>query len=614
MKAYQTLGFIALTTAWGFGCTALTSMDDLKFDLDAAPDTDSDADSDSDSDSDSDTDTCSSNAYQQCHDGDVYWYDSCDELETLVEDCPDHFICEATSDTTAECVCADNWTGDDCDECTGNWDVATDCTECLSGWENPNDDNCSTCVRYVDAAATSGGDGLGWGTSFNTIQEAIFNAQQATEATGGPDSCEAWVKAGTYNPTEGGGDDATFLMISDVHVYGGFSDTNETWGSRDYTNNVTTMNGVGVYHVVTCANDSSLDGFTITGGDAWTTGVGDDLEGAGFRCVDAVFTLRNSRILNNLAHGDGAGALVTGASADVTFDNCHFSGNNAHSSGGGLQVDNGASASVIDCTFQNNENNASLGMGRGAGIGVSGGAGLVVNNSIFLSNNSVDRGAAIAGDGSVVEIYDTHFEGNHLGFGGSNNRGGAIGLNGGTLVVERSSFLSNYCENYARGGAISLASSATGTLVNSTFMDNYLDCSSDSFGGALYVSNSTADVMSCTFYDNWHDSFDEYGGAIYFDSSATGTITNCIIWGNDPDGVDGESFTYSDVQGGPWNPADHNLSENPVFIGGDPYDLSIDTASPCVDQGTSLGAPSTDMDGNPRPIGGGVDMGAFEVI
>ena len=45
-----------------------------------------------------------------------------------------------------------------------------------------------------------------------------------------------------------------------------------------------------------------------------------------------------------------------------------------------------------------------------------------------------------------------------------------------------------------------------------------------------------------------------------------------------------------------------------------PGDLHVKAASPCLDSGTSSGAPSVDIEGTPRPQGTGFDMGAYEYV
>ncbi|MBI2506193.1 MAG: right-handed parallel beta-helix repeat-containing protein [Candidatus Latescibacteria bacterium] len=41
-------------------------------------------------------------------------------------------------------------------------------------------------------------------------------------------------------------------------------------------------------------------------------------------------------------------------------------------------------------------------------------------------------------------------------------------------------------------------------------------------------------------------------------------------------------------------------------------DYHLASGSPCIDAGTDLGAPATDLDGNPRPQGAGYDIGPYE--
>jgi len=98
-------------------------------------------------------------------------------------------------------------------------------------------------------------------------------------------------------------------------------------------------------------------------------------------------------------------------------------------------------------------------------------------------------------------------------------------------------------------------------------------------------------------------------------------MVNCIVWGNSS-GIYDEStpatVTYSIVQGGYSGVG--NLNADPLFVNQPDYtsapttngDLRLNPGSPAIDAGTASGAPSIDLDGKPRPIGNGFDMGAFE--
>jgi hypothetical protein len=108
-------------------------------------------------------------------------------------------------------------------------------------------------------------------------------------------------------------------------------------------------------------------------------------------------------------------------------------------------------------------------------------------------------------------------------------------------------------------------------------------------------------------------------------------LTNCILWGDTSDEISGSAIvTYSDIQGG-W-PGQGNIDVEPCFVqlgywdaNSTPEDANDDywidgdhhllANSPCIDAGDPeyiAGPNETDLDGNPRVIGGRIDMGAYE--
>jgi hypothetical protein len=43
-------------------------------------------------------------------------------------------------------------------------------------------------------------------------------------------------------------------------------------------------------------------------------------------------------------------------------------------------------------------------------------------------------------------------------------------------------------------------------------------------------------------------------------------------------------------------------------------DYHLSATSPAIDRGTTTSAPATDLDGNSRPHGAGIDIGAYEYV
>ncbi len=93
-----------------------------------------------------------------------------------------------------------------------------------------------------------------------------------------------------------------------------------------------------------------------------------------------------------------------------------------------------------------------------------------------------------------------------------------------------------------------------------------------------------------------------------------GTAINCIIWDcPSPVTIEDDSIltaTYCIIEGDePW-PGEGNSNEDPMFISD--TDFRLQAGSPAINAGTEEDAPAVDRDGNSRPCGGGIDMGAYE--
>jgi hypothetical protein len=103
---------------------------------------------------------------------------------------------------------------------------------------------------------------------------------------------------------------------------------------------------------------------------------------------------------------------------------------------------------------------------------------------------------------------------------------------------------------------------------------------------------------------------------VYSDFDASVTVANSIIWANESsfDEFADPTVSFSCIEGGTLS-GEGNIEANPMFInagGMFPQDYRLQDDSPCIDVGSSDAAPATDIDGNSRPCGARVDMGAYE--
>jgi predicted outer membrane repeat protein len=375
------------------------------------------------------------------------------------------------------------------------------------------------------------------------------------------------VSAGTYNER--------VTMRKRVELYGGYNPADWT---RDITANETVIDGGGGGSVVTFdslgESDMVLSGFTIRNGSAEC--------GGGIYCIQSSPTIASNTIRNNSAAEHGGGIYCDRFFATLTDNTIvenSASGYGYYGKGGGMYC-NHSSATLA-------RNDVSRNSGRAGG-------GLYIDDSnVELSHNTIAKNSA----------------------GGSEYSGG-----GGILCDDRSSVVlndnlitGNVAANYGAGIFFTYYSSAT--LTNTIIAHNI----SMGLGGGIACEESYITVINCTLAGNSSWS----GGGInciarelHYDPLMT--FRNSIIWGNralynpqiwaDPPGsVDA---IYSAVEGG--FEGEGNIVEDPLFVNTRTGDFRVLPGSPCIDAGTAEDAPDTDIAGDLRPHGAGVDMGAYE--
>jgi uncharacterized repeat protein (TIGR01451 family) len=230
------------------------------------------------------------------------------------------------------------------------------------------------------------------------------------------------------------------------------------------------------------------------------------------------------------------------------------------------------------------------------GAGGSGGGIHVQDGSVLLANDVIS--------GNVAE-----------------EKGGGVYFGGnGQLTVEASRIISNVATT---GGGLFIGGPTQLVMTNALVARNKARIA----GGGLYHGvDVETQILNSTFVDNVAPDIGA-GIQIWPVTTQSANFINTILWGNGADGAGDPrnnlecpqncSVTYGDVGGG-W-PGSGNLDSDPSFqdrAGGD-YHLRFD--SPAVDAGDPAGAqpagpaPLTDLEGDTRPLGAGVDLGMDEV-
>ncbi|WP_013320730.1 beta strand repeat-containing protein [Gloeothece verrucosa] len=214
--------------------------------------------------------------------------------------------------------------------------------------------------------------------------------------------------------------------------------------------------------------------------------------------------------------------------------------------------------------------------------------------------------------------------------------GGAIYNNSSSPTLTNTSFILNKASD--EGGAI-YNNGSNAQITNSVFSRN----DATSYGGGIYNYNSDPTLVNTTFSSNTANSGSGlyntgyYSSGYYYQSNVT--ATNSIFWGNEDSNNTGAQIvnvtsygtatvTYSIVQNGYTGTG--NINADPKFVNPASDDLRLSAGSPAIDSALpgALPADSRDLDkdgdkteltpvdlaNNPRLVGSGLDIGAYEGV
>jgi len=336
---------------------------------------------------------------------------------------------------------------------------------------------------------------------------------------------------------------------------------------------------------------------------------------------DSVASIQGNQILDNYNQSVAGIKLEYGAQFTVT-NNLIQNNQTQDDSGGGIAVFSRATGLIAYNDIISNSAN------HGGGIGSYDNGDLIIRHNHILSNTAVEGGGGvhINPDDFVLTGTSRLTITNNLVQGNSAKAGAGLQVMNVRTTVDISANDIRYNRiapgepDYAAGGIEVRDIGEQITVNNNLLVDN------DNRGLKAY---NFADlwVVNNTFAEGNGDSIEVF----YWPSSppepVTATLLNNIIVNQAGCGVfmfngidlrvDYNLFhgNAADICGDTTAPPHANIFADPLFADAVNGDFKLHSASPAIDSGTAgPNVPNTDIEGNHRPQGGGIDMGAYEAV
>lgn len=340
------------------------------------------------------------------------------------------------------------------------------------------------------------------------------------------------------------------------------------------------------------------------------------------RVGSAIFVFdQNAKVLieNNIFEDNFAGdeGTISVRSGEVAIVLNQFSTNYA-SYGGAVSIMSG-NIRIANNVMESNS------AGRGGAISLGNGVVTVEENIIKGNNASVEAGAIFVAHGKFEILHNQVVENQSQGIGGAistvsyvgelllqNNKisanqslenGAALFIDGGNISSEGNLYQNNVSAN-GDGGGIFIK---TGTL---TSQNDILTDNSSSWAGIALVGGS---------YNGNHLTIANNGSYAIQNNGGSATITNAIVAGHSVSGFSGQNVFADFVlfKNNLSNCASGALCNNlmvgdPKFVNPNVGNYHLSAGSLAIDKGISSSVVS-DIDGEPRPMQKGIDLGADEL-
>ena len=471
-----------------------------------------------------------------------------------------------------------------------------------------------TTIVHVSPAGNDTNDGLTWATAKRTVQGGISAAAPGVILGG-----EVWVAQGIYTQH--------VTVPAFTYLYGGFAGNETSRGARNLSANSTIVDGAGQPGVVQSISAgylvSTLDGFTVQNGGIYTGGQSftgsPEVQGGGINCLVSAPIIANNTIRSN--------------SVGTPFNS------NGTSKGGGINLYVSHALISNNTIAQNDVLDHTA--GTGGGIYTLRSKPTITQNVLYW-NHAVYGGAITADLLSSIRLTGNAIVQNSF----YNNQpptyygafDGAIlleGCNG--FFIDGNIIAGNQA---GTGAGLDLKGPGTGIVQNNVIYANqaYSADSSSGMGGGIYYEGddlSPVSFVNNTIVGNSAPSpvLGDMGGGVALNLLTNNiALVNNIIVSNSGGiwlrGGPAPATNFNNCVANPVNysglsplgPGIGDMQVDPKFTNAAAGDFHLLAGSPCIDAGSSIGAPRTDKDGIARPLDGknsgtpAFDIGAYEYV